>query len=110
MRYKGRIVRPSFHLGREKKLLENRGAKVIDMYETPIMHHLTNDQIAQLNPTPHIWKLGDKFYKLAFEHYGDASMWYVIAWFNKKPTDGNVVVGEVVYVPHPLEDIMAYYR
>ena len=110
MRYESREVVPVFELGKYGESLKKRGAKVANIYTTPVMHHLTNEQVAELNPTPHTWKMGDKFYKLAFEHYGDASIWWVIAWYNKKPTDANLMVGETIYIPHPIEEIMAYYR
>ena len=38
----------------------------------------------------HIWKSGDKFYKLSNQYYGDTNMWWVIAWFNNTPTEFDV--------------------
>ena len=51
----------------------------------------------------HVWSVGDRYYKLAIDNYGDASYWWVIAMFNQRPTEANWTVGEVVQIPLPLE-------
>ncbi len=66
--------------------------------------------MTNLNLQPHRWTVGDKFYKLAFDHYGDQKYWWVIAWFNHTPTEAHVDLGDLLYVPHPLEDILSIYE
>ena len=57
----------------------------------------------------HIWGLGDRYYKLAHAYYGDSQYWWVIAWFNKKPTEQHIKLGDVVKVPLPLQTVLTSY-
>ncbi len=50
-----------------------------------------------------IFSIGDKMYKYAYDVYGSTEYWWVIAWFNNKPTDVHCKVGDVIYVPTPLD-------
>ena len=90
-------------------VFENRGVSHIRQYGSPNMTHLTVDQIRELDRVGHVWKVGDRFYKLSHKYYGDAKYWWVIAWFNKKPTESHVEFGEVIYIPLPLERVLQYY-
>ena len=56
----------------------------------------------------HTWTTGDKYYKLAVTYYNDASLWWVIAWFNQRPTESHVKVGEVIQIPNPLDLVLNY--
>ncbi len=53
-----------------------------------------------------MWRLGDRYWKLASENYGNAKYWWVIAWFNKKPTEQHVKLGETVLVPLFLDEVL----
>jgi len=89
-----------------KRSLEKRGLKKIDQYAIAKLTHPTAKQISSLNMIGHTWRVGDRFYKLAHEHYGDSTLWWVIAWFNQTPTESNVSLGEVIQIPKPLDRIM----
>jgi hypothetical protein len=98
-------------LGRYKKtLFKNRNVSEIVMYETAEFRHPTPEEISQLTLEPVRWQLGDKFFKIAHDFYGDAELWWVIAWFNKTPTDGHLEIGDMIYVPLPLEKIISFYE
>ena len=66
------------------------------------------EEISQLERIGHLWTVGDKYYKLAYEHYGDSRYWWVIAWFNRMPTEGQVKLGDIVVIPLPLSKILDY--
>ena len=51
--------------------------------------------------------MGDRYYKLAASFYGDARYWWIIAWFNKKPTESHIKVGDIIRIPTSLGDILA---
>ena len=51
---------------------------------------------------------GERLDSLAHKSYGDASLWWVIAQFNQLPTEGHVKLGNILYVPLPLERILQY--
>ena len=91
-----------------EEVLEDRGVTVIGHYNTPKLRHLNPRQIGKLERLTHVWKTGDRYYKLAHKHYGDSKYWWVIAWYNKKPTESHVALGELVYIPLPLEDVLRF--
>ena len=89
---------------------QNKGVKFIEQYETPQLRYPTPDEIAGLVTIPHMWKIGDRFYKLAHRHYNRPEFWWVVAWFNLAPTESHLMVGDTIYVPKPLEVILDYYE
>ena len=92
-----------------KALRKKRDVSMITHYSTPKLPFPTEEQEDLLEIIEHIWKLGDRYYKLAYEFYGDSSLWWVIAWFNKKPTEGHLQKGDIVEIPFPLESVLEYY-
>tara|TARA_B100000963_G_C22548288_1_gene635502 strand:- start:550 stop:897 length:348 start_codon:yes stop_codon:yes gene_type:complete len=57
----------------------------------------------EINHDKEIYKTGDRLYKFALKHYGDVDLWWVIAWYNNKPTDAHFKIGDVVYIPRELD-------
>ena len=88
------------------EVLESRGVTKIRQYGSPNMTHPTREEIRHLQRVGHVWKVGDRFYKLAHRYYGDAKYWWVIAWWNSYPTEATVRKGTVLYVPINLEDAL----
>ena len=91
-----------------KFLREKRGVKNIRHYNTPIMHNPTVAQRASLRTVSHVWSYGDRYYKLSSQYYGTPEYWWIIAWYNRAPTESHVNIGDVVYIPRPFEKIMQY--
>ena len=89
-----------------KKLFKDRGVKKIEQYFTPQMQHLTADQIASLGTISHVWGTGDRFYKLAFDYYNDSRLWWVIAWFNRTPTEADLKLGDTIFIPTPVNRVI----
>ena len=87
-------------------LRKERGVKVIEQYATPMLHNPTVWQRMNLTTTTHIWKYGDRFYKLAHQYYGDERFWWVIAWYNGYPTEAHVKTGRSLSIPVNLEDVL----
>jgi nucleoid-associated protein YgaU len=96
-----------------ERLYENhfdaRNVESIDHYATPIMRHPTADSIVNLQTLTHIWKQGDRYFKLAHKFYGDSKYWWVIAWFNKAPTESHLKLGDLITIPLPLRSILNTY-
>ncbi len=88
-------------------LFEERHVKGIRHYNTATMRYPTTAEIARMTRKSHVWKTGDKFYKLALENYGSTEYWWVIAFFNRKPTEASLEMGDVIYIPLPLEEILS---
>ncbi len=89
------------------KVREGRNVKTMRQYFTPNLKHPTAKEISRLNLVSHTWKSGDRFFKLAHRYYNDASLWWVIAWFNKVPTEGHLEIGDVIDIPNPLERVLS---
>jgi|TARA_R110000824_G_scaffold9724_5_gene43083 hypothetical protein len=92
-----------------KELLESRGLKKAKQYTTAIFNKLTSQNIRNVQTIRHIWTTGDRLYKLAAEHYGDSEMWWLIAWYNQKPTDSHIRLGDTVLIPLPLSEMMGLF-
>tara|TARA_R110001583_G_scaffold13454_1_gene57821 strand:+ start:964 stop:1287 length:324 start_codon:yes stop_codon:yes gene_type:complete len=90
-----------------EEILRKKDLNYITQYETPILTHLQDEDYPLLNFIPHIWQTGDKYYKLAGQYYKNPSLWWVIAWINKKPTESHVKMGETIYITLSLEQTMA---
>ena len=91
-----------------KRFLKDRGMTEITQYDTPKFRHPSVSEIAGFNTVNHIWTFGDHYYKLAEQYYSDPTKWWVIAFFNQKPTEFHVNFGDVIYIPTPLESVMYY--
>ena len=89
-------------------LLEKRGLKSIVQYGSGALRYPTVKEIGTLSQVRHVWSAGDRFYKLAAQHYGNPEHWWVIAHYNQKPTEANVSLGDVIRIPLPLEKILTY--
>ena len=70
----------------------------------------TVEQISTLHRHPHVWTTGDRLYKLAQEHYGNPTLWWIIAWYNGRPTEGHFKVGDVIQIPTPVEQLYGILR
>lgn len=90
------------------KLLKDRGLKSIKHYGKLKLNSLDQEALSELTILDHVWKTGDKYYKLATRYYGDQEYWWVIAWFNKKPIDNFCKVGDIIHVPTPIEEVLYY--
>ena len=93
-----------------KELLDKRGVRQVEQYLTPVTPQLTLDRRLTLDTVTHVWKTGDRLYKMASQYYGDATLWWLIAWYNEKPTDSHFVLGDTLYIPFPLGRVLAYYN
>jgi hypothetical protein len=63
-------------------ILEERGLQSIVQYNTPRFRKVTKTQRRGITQLQKVWTVGDRLYKLAAKHYGDATLWWVIARFN----------------------------
>ncbi len=77
-------------------------------YRTPTMDYPTMSERADIEVARHTWKVGDRYYKLAYDYYGQSTYWWVIALFNKKPTEGHVKIGDTIFIPQPLDRVLLY--
>jgi len=94
-----------------KKQRKERGLpNALVQYETTRLPNVTVEDIKTLNNVAHIWKVGDRLFKLADQYYDDPQLWWIIAWYNKKPTEAHFNVGDLVQIPLPLERVYSLLR
>ena len=89
-------------------VFEKRNTKSIQQFKTGNLKYPTAKEISNLNTVNVVWKEGDRFWKLASQYYNDPKMWWVIAWFNKAPTESHIDLGQIVVVPLPLAKTLDY--
>jgi len=93
-----------------EEILEDRGVRHIRQYGSPNLTHPRPEDIRNLKRVGHTWRVGDRYYKLAHKYYGNAKYWWIIAWYNKKPTESHVTLGETLKIPFPLYKVLSYLR
>ena len=92
------------------EMFQRRGILYADQYSTTNLKYPTDAEISRFNVSSETWKLGDSMWKYASRYYdGRSDLWWVIAHFNKKPTDHHFSIGEVIHIPKPLEAVLRSY-
>jgi len=89
-----------------KSILRKKKLSFIRQHFTPTLKHPTSSEVAQLTIVGETWSIGTRMSTLAQKHYGSAEDWWVIAWFNQKPTDAHFRLGDIVRIPFPLEKVL----
>jgi len=89
--------------------IEDRGLSFIRQYKTVKFKELTIAQKASIFPRERRWQYGDRLDKISARAYGDSQYWWVIARYNRKPTDAHFERGDIILIPHPLQLMLSYY-
>lgn len=93
-----------------ENVFRNRSIKSVIQFNTAKFKYPTDEEIRQLDVTTELWKVGARLYKFADKYYGDPELWWIIAWYNKKPTEGHFEIGDLVYIPLRLESVFKYFN
>jgi len=93
-----------------QEFIYNRNIRKLVQYASPVFPELTVARRQSILYDSHVWKRGDRFYKLAHQYYGDSSLWYIIAWFNQTPTESHVHLGDTIMVPVSSERVLTYFN
>lgn len=88
------------------QLFEKRGIRKVVQYRSPNAVFTTDEEIAQIECHQVVWRYGMSFEKLASQYYGDFRQWWVIAGFNKKPTESHVEMGETIRIPKDISEAL----
>ena len=104
-RYYNREILANFN-EKYSEILKKRNVDFIDQYDSPKFSEISFQDIAQLDVVSRVWTSGDRLYKLADEFYNDPTLWWVIAWYNRLPTESHIKIGWVVDIPLPLNKIL----
>ena len=90
-------------------LFEERKINFIEQFNTGELIYPTVEEIASLDVVSEVWKIGDRYWKYASQYYGRPELWWVIAWFNQRPVESDLEIGDQISIPLPLGKILEYY-
>lgn len=92
-----------------KEVLDNRGLNNITHYNTKTLKTLSASDIMMLTSNVYYWSYGDRYWKLSAKFYGDPKYWWIIAWYNKKPSESMLKIGDQISIPFPLDRILGMF-
>ena len=95
------------NLERYEPLLEKRHKSSLRHYNTFQTKKIEIEQLQQIEKRAHRWVASDKFFKLASVYYDNPELWWIIAYFNEKPTENHCTPGDLIFVPLPLERVLS---
>lgn len=84
-------------------LRQKKGLKTVKQYGTIVLHNPGMMERASIDTITYTWGYGDRLYKLANTYYNDPEYWWVIAWWNGRPTEADIPNGTVLQIPINLE-------
>lgn len=92
-----------------KQISERRDLNQITILSSLRFEPIPESVLDSLTFYEHYWKRGDKFYKLSDEYYGQTDYWWIIALFNKKPTEQHYKAGDLVLIPIEIDYLVERY-
>ena len=87
-------------------ILEKRGMSSITQFSFDKFKEIKIKDVPGLQFQTHVWTSSDRFYKLAYQFYGDPTYWWVIAFWNYTPLEADVQLGQTLKIPIPLEKVI----
>jgi nucleoid-associated protein YgaU len=90
--------------------LTRRQIKHIRQYTSPEFKKISANDRRALQRVTRVWKQSDRLWKLAAEYYNDPGLWWVIAWYNQRPTENHFVTGGSVLIPLPIEKVLELFE
>ena len=84
-------------------ILKRKKSPGITQWTTPRSVGLSPNTNPEIRDIKHIWTTGDRYYKLANQYYQNPEYWWVIASYNQAPTEGHLKIGDVIFIPTPLD-------
>ena len=104
-RYFDRVTTTNKHIMYRKKH-KKRGVSMVEHYETPELTSIDQEDLDSIEVYEYVWKHGDCFWRLAEEFYGSPENWWMIAQFNRTPTEAHLKIGQTIRIPVSLGDLM----
>ena len=91
-------------------LKEERGLVNFTHYSLPEFKGFDPSFNSSIINISYVWKNQDHFYKLANQYYRDPKLWWVIAFYNNKPTEQSIEIGETILIPTPIEIVLQSFK
>tara|TARA_R100001082_G_scaffold111108_2_gene93419 strand:+ start:4996 stop:5328 length:333 start_codon:yes stop_codon:yes gene_type:complete len=89
-----------------RNLFDIRGVKSVEQYRTLAKDVYEQEVYDSIDVVEHPWRFGDMYWRLSARYYGDPQYWWVIASFNKRPTEHLNKIGDIIEIPINLADAL----
>tara|TARA_R110001599_G_C11895720_1_gene625677 strand:+ start:150 stop:509 length:360 start_codon:yes stop_codon:yes gene_type:complete len=109
-RYTGRGIFINDNMSYQESFFENRDIQQIVQYETARFYYPTVAERQSMSVSTMNWTATSKLYNLANQYYGDPTLWWLIAWFNQKPTEAHYTIGDTIYIPNDYTQIVNFFQ
>jgi hypothetical protein len=86
-----------------------RGIRETEQYATTVLYYPQPLAASSLAGDPQVWSATDKLYNISHQQYGSPQYWWIIAWFNQKASEADFKIGDIYYIPRPLETVLGYF-
>ena len=86
-----------------------RGITETEQYTTMPLIYPPALGASALAGDPQVWTATDKLYNISQQQYGSPQYWWVVAWFNQKSSEAEFKIGDIYYIPRPLEMVLGYF-
>lgn len=93
-----------------KKDLIEKDKLFINQYESVKLRQLLESEYDAFDLKSHTWTQGDTLEKLSSLYYLNPRYWFLLAYFNNKPTEFHVANGDTIYIPMPLQKVLNFYN
>lgn len=94
----------------KETFFDKRDIQQLIQYETARFYYPTFEERTEMAFATLVWSSTSKLYNLANEFYGDPTLWWLIAWINRKPTEAHFKVGEVFYVGTDITQLLEFFE
>ena len=109
-RYNERGIFINDEMSYKDSFFDKRAIEQIVQYETARFYYPSVSERQNMNVSTIVWASNSRLYNLASQYYGDPSLWWLIAWYNQKPTEAHYSIGDVVYIPNNYTEIMNFFQ
>ena len=95
---------------KDSEIFENRGVRKISHYPTPRLKQFTKEEYQSIKFVTHVWRSGDRFWRLSSKYYGQPKYWWVIARWNFSPTESHLEIGQEIRIPLDLQKVIGLIK
>ena len=87
-------------------LFEERGVKKITQFRSFSFKKVPQEVLDSIQTENYIWKYGDTYWSLASKYYADSKMWWIIASYNRKPSEALLKIGDTIKIALSIAEVM----
>ena len=109
-RYNGRGLFINDEMSYQESFFDKRDIQQLTQYETARFYYPSIRERQSMSVATINWTATSKLYNLAHQYYGDPSLWWIVAWYNQKPTEAHFNIGDIIYVPTDYGEIMSLFQ